>query len=146
MIINKVLDSNACSEILNIENICFEDSWSYEMIAGEIKNEFSRIFIVCIDGISAGYISYRVIFDSAEIMRIAVLPEFRKQGLGEKLLDFMLGKLDKNTEVLLEVDESNIPAICLYEKKGFEKYSIRKNYYTHKDGSTSNAINMRLIL
>ncbi|AVR46123.1 hypothetical protein C7S20_13130 [Christiangramia fulva] len=52
-----------------------------------------------------------------------VLPEFRGQGLTSKMYEFLLPKLKKEAvkSCILEVIDSNIPAIKTYEKIGFKK-------------------------
>lgn len=71
--------------------------------------------------------------DSADILDIAVLPEQREQGRASALLQFMFDDLTKKgvTEIFLEVRASNAGAIALYEKHGFKKISVRKNYYSN---------------
>ncbi|MDU3153939.1 MAG: GNAT family N-acetyltransferase, partial [Anaerococcus hydrogenalis] len=60
---------------------------------------------------------------------------------GQKIASYMLEHLInssrnlKISKIWLEVSTKNIPAINLYEKFGFEKIRLRKNYYslTHED-------------
>ena len=70
--------------------------------------------------------------DFADLIDIAVLQKERRRGIAEKLLlhifDFCRQKGVLN--LLLEVRESNAPAISLYEKCGFEKINVRKKYYS----------------
>jgi ribosomal-protein-alanine N-acetyltransferase len=56
-------------------------------------------------------------------------------GIGQKLLFTVLKKaeIDDCIWALLEVRASNESAIKLYEKFGFEKVTIRKNYYGNED-------------
>ncbi len=58
---------------------------------------------------------------SGIILEIGVIPEFRKMKLAQTLIIKYLKKLQKKdiSEVILGVDESNLPAIDLYEKLGF---------------------------
>lgn len=78
-----------------------------------------------------GYCCYQNILDEAELLRIAVLPAKRKQGIAKALMEFSLSSLhlcgvDK---IFLEVREDNIPAIKLYRNMGFCDISLRKDYY-----------------
>jgi len=66
------------------------------------------------------------------IISIAVLPEFRRRGIGRSLMNEALRRLKeiyKVKEVYLEVRVSNYPAISLYEKLGFKKVKILRYYY-----------------
>ncbi len=77
------------------------------------------------------YISFYQVLDELEILNIAVLPQFRRQGLGEYLLTKTLqvaGKMGMNNAVL-EVRTTNIAARALYERVGFECVGSRLKYY-----------------
>ena len=65
------------------------------------------------------------------MMNIAVHPDYRRQGLGEKLVEELVTVLHAagNTCLTLEVRVSNAPAVSLYEKTGFSRIGLRKNYY-----------------
>ena len=66
-----------------------------------------------------------------DILSVAVRPSFRRFGIGKMLMDNIIVTADKKgvTDVFLEVRKSNISAISLYEKTGFEKIGERKNFY-----------------
>lgn len=75
-------------------------------------------------------VAYIILLDSIdvwEIMKIAVDRKQRKKGYGEKLLKYIFAFVQM--PIMLEVRESNTPAIEFYRKNGFEKIGIRKNYY-----------------
>ena len=71
------------------------------------------------------------ILKHSQAVNVAVYPEARRKGVGEKLIDrvFALASDQKLSFVSLEVRESNTPAISLYEKKGFKTEGRRKNFY-----------------
>ena len=77
--------------------------------------------------------------DFADIQDVFVEPDYRRRGIANKMLTELLKTLQVNA-ITLEVRESNVPAIALYEKYGFEAVHIRKNYY--KNGE--DALLMRL--
>lgn len=80
-------------------------------------------------------ISYSIIYERGEINYIVTLPDYRKKGIGESLLEYAIEDMKKNqcTSVSLEVDTNNVEAINLYLKCGFKKQGIRQNYYQGKD-------------
>ena len=82
-----------------------------------------------------GLISISIMYDRAEINYIVVRETNRSMGIGSRLLQFVIDMMFKNgvNSVSLEVETSNFPAISLYEKFGFVKKSVRKNYYGAKD-------------
>ena len=79
------------------------------------------------------FICYSIYFERAEINYIFVLPEYRNNKIASKLLDYTLNKVKNLENITLEVRKSNLRAISLYEKKGFNKCAIRKNYYGSED-------------
>ncbi|MBR2151667.1 MAG: ribosomal protein S18-alanine N-acetyltransferase [Clostridia bacterium] len=90
----------------------------------------------------SGYICGRYIFETAEIDRVVVDEKYRGKGIAKNLINEFEKIVKSNMvfEILLEVRRSNIPAISLYEKCGFEKISERKDYYSNP---TEDAIIMR---
>ena len=58
---------------------------------------------------------------------IYVKPEFRSQGIGSELIDFVIEKYkNKISRFRLEITESNIGAKKLYLSKGFKDLSYRQ--------------------
>jgi len=82
-----------------------------------------------------GFINYDSIYDHSELEYIYVIPEYRKKGIATMLLNKMIDNLDKDNikNISLEVKDNNEKAIKFYEKNGFKKVTIRKNYYKNND-------------
>lgn len=74
------------------------------------------------------YLSYRQIFDQADLIQIYVRPEWRKQGYGQRLIA-ALQRIDSIQEIYLEVRVSNRSAINLYQQSAFELRGSRLDYY-----------------
>jgi ribosomal-protein-alanine acetyltransferase len=119
------------SAILKIEKESFPDLWGRELLEKELSLSFSRFIVAEVDGEIVGYLIAWIIGDSCELNRIAVAPCIRKKGIGKKLLYELIDycKSRNVKEIFLEVRESNLNAIKLYRSSGFERISIRKNYY-----------------
>lgn len=69
--------------------------------------------------------------DEVEILNIAVAPQWRRAGLGSRLLKHALeeARAEGAQRVFLEVRESNRAAIALYMRHGFQAAGRRENYY-----------------
>lgn len=132
-------------QISHLENVIFSTPWSEKALNEFIKYETNKILVASKDGLVTGYITYSTVLDEVQIANIAVHPDFRKMGIGQKLLDVLLEISQKEDAAIitLEVRESNIPAVSLYKKCGYEVVGVRKNYYTNP---TENAILMNLYL
>ncbi len=106
--------------------------WSKESFYNELNNNLAVYY--CIKNqekkVSA-YIGFWKIIEEAHITNIAVHPDYRRQKQAQLLLVKMIEDCYKNMikYITLEVRESNLPAIMLYEKFLFESIGMRKNYY-----------------
>ena len=129
----EVTKMEAChiGPIAELEKLCFSDPWSVEAILPELTNPLS-CWLVAMDGdCLAGYIGSQSVLPEADVMNVAVHPDYRRQGIARKLIGKLEAELkDKGVECLsLEVRASNAPAITLYSSLGFEQVGRRPNYY-----------------
>lgn len=135
-------------EIFEISSLSFKNPWSYESIKSEINNPLAK-YIVALDLDNnekvVGFIGTWVIALEADIVNIAVHPDYRKFGIGSKLLSSFI-EFARNEDwykITLEVRESNLPAQNLYKNHNFSIDGIRKEYYTD---NKENALLMSLYL
>jgi ribosomal-protein-alanine N-acetyltransferase len=80
-----------------------------------------------------GFVAARRVADEAEILNVAVRPDFRRKGIASALLRAALDEFLGSTvaRVFLELRESNLPARGLYERHGFVPSGRRKGYYRY---------------
>ena len=118
-------------EAVKAEEICFSVPLTKEGFERELSNENSH-YLVAAGETVLGYIGVHEIAGEAYIHNIAVLPEYRRAGIGRALLESACdGARERGCEfITLEVRQSNAPAIALYEKCGFVKAGVRKNFYS----------------
>ena len=117
--------------VAEMERQCFSDPWSEKSVASELDNPLSLWLIAEADGVVAGYVGSQTVLDSADMMNLAVSQDFRRQGIGEQLVNSLTEALaEKGVKtLLLEVRISNGPAKQLYQKLGFEIVGKRPRYY-----------------
>lgn len=119
------------ADIAEIEKTCFSAPWSEAAIKNAMNN--STYFFKAVKGQkTVGYISFYTVFDEGYINDIAILPQYRRQGIASMLLEKLVSfAKEKNLSFTsLEVRVSNTSAINLYEKFGYKKEGERKNFYT----------------
>lgn len=104
------------------------------------------------DALAAGYSSWVLLGDGARVVGYALLslaageaqllnlcidPAQQRRGLGRRLMAHLLhlARAAHCELMLLEVRESNAPAIALYESLGFNRIGLRKNYYRAAGGA-----------
>lgn len=118
-----------------IEQECFHGSWTAETLLSELNSPLNILVTEERGGVIAGFALGRVAADEAELFQIATLPEFRRQGIAECLLTEFHDKCRERAAVccFLEVRSRNAAAIALYEKSGYERIALRRNYYPDDD-------------
>lgn len=119
------------AQIAELEKVCFSDPWSEKSIASELENDLS-VWLVAVEGETvAGYVGSQSVLGETDMMNIAVSPDYRRRGIGEKLVTELVTQLKAggNHSLMLEVRASNTPAQKLYEKLGFQMVGRRPRYY-----------------
>ena len=128
--ITKMTDTHV-AQVAELEKLCFSDPWSEKSVASELSNPLS-LWLVALDGATvAGYIGSQSVGEEADMMNVAVHPDYRRKGIARNLVIGLVDALAKNsvTSLALEVRQSNTPAIALYEQLGFLQVGLRPNYY-----------------
>ena len=120
------------AELVALERRCFGDPWSEAGFREALEAAWTFGLIAESErrGI-AGYLIARELAGAGEILNLAVVPEFRRQGVARALLDAGIETLRKHRveEVFLEVRESNRGAQALYAAAGFRPVGQRSAYY-----------------
>ena len=114
---------------------CFDKFWSIDILKQDFKCENSAYIVAKAGNDVVGFGGIKIVFDEAEIMNIAVRADKRKHGIGSIILRKIieLAITSKCTNIYLEVNENNLPAISLYEKYDFKRIGLRKKYYNNTD-------------
>lgn len=117
--------------VVALEKELFRSPWSAEMFREDLDQEYACSLVVLDGDLLAGYMVTYFIADEIHIANVAVVPEYQRRGIGVALLKrfLTLGKERGIFMAHLEVRASNAGAIALYQKIGFEKVGLRKNYY-----------------
>lgn len=78
-----------------------------------------------------GFCLATLVLDEASLLLIALMPRARGRGLGRTLLQALLDALATRgvNRCLLEVRETNTPALALYRACGFVRDGCRRAYY-----------------
>ena len=105
-------------------------------VDGVHSNPFARRIEFVIEDNIIGYLEYSLIYDRIEIDNFRVLEEYRNQGIGTKLMSYLVSLAIslRVVNITLEVRVSNDIAIKLYKKFGFREVALRKYYYGDEDG------------
>lgn len=127
----KPMDGSHVSQVAALEKLCFSAPWSEKSIASELENPLSCWLVALAGDRVAGYVGSQKVPPEADMMNIAVAPEFRRIGVASKLLEGLLTHLRAEgiQSLTLEVRASNEGAKALYAAWGFTQVGRRPNYY-----------------
>jgi len=128
----RLMEEEDLDQILEVSSLSLKESWSKSSFFNELSNSLARYMIAEINNKIVGFAGVWIIVDEGHITNIAVHPDFRGQGIGEKLVLSLLNQACNWTinAFTLEVRDSNIIAQNLYKKLSFIEEGRRKNYYS----------------
>ena len=108
------------AEIAELEKKCFAVPWSEKSFRDEMQNKLAVYFVAKDNGKCIGYAGLWNVSGEGDITNVAVLPKYRKNGIGSMLISEMIKTaVTLKLELLtLEVRKSNIAAQGLYKKYG----------------------------
>lgn len=131
------MDKSHLTEVAELDAALFTRPWSRDSWESELYNTtVSLVVAETEEGHVLGYGVLGVILDEGCLEKIAVRPQYQRQGIAQAILDsYLRYGLENLAFITLEVREDNAPAIQLYMKNGFAQVGRRKNYYAevHKD-------------
>ncbi|MBS7648702.1 ribosomal protein S18-alanine N-acetyltransferase [Candidatus Bathyarchaeota archaeon] len=141
-------------QVIYINQTCLPENYSTYFFV-DLYTNFPETFIVAEeDNRVVGYIMCRIesgfsgfgLTKRGHVISIAVLPNYRRRGIGEALLKEALQAMVNYygvKECYLEVRISNAPAISLYKKIGFKIERVIRGYYA--DGESAYLMRVKLI-
>jgi [ribosomal protein S18]-alanine N-acetyltransferase len=127
----RATDAPAIAEILR--DSAEAAQWPPENYAKLAESPGGLVFVCEANGQPVGFLAARQAADEAEILNIAVHRDFRRKGAASALLLAALDEFRRSAVagVFLELRESNLPALTLYERHGFFPSGRRNAYYHH---------------
>ncbi|GAA1966163.1 ribosomal protein S18-alanine N-acetyltransferase [Nocardioides panacihumi] len=123
-----------------------DDAWTADYLdiaaAGDMPTV--RLLVAEVDGELVGHAIVSVVFEVAELQRIAIGPAYRRRGHARELLaEVVAAATAEGAErLLLEVRETNEPALAFYASAGFVEIDRRPRYY--RDGTAGVVLELPL--
>lgn len=119
--------------VVRMEQECFSMPWTREQLETQL-DESRYIFLAAEDeqGSALGYVGLMYVLDEGYISNIAVMPEHRREGIADMLLDELKARAQEKrlAFMTLEVRKSNNAARKLYEKHGYREVGLSRNHYS----------------
>lgn len=138
-------DLDAVVEVMNgAFDERFGEGWTRSQCAGILPMPGVHMVVArCAQGGAAGFSLYRTLGPEAELLLLAVAPEFQRRGVGRTLLAHFLDNARHcgATKVHLEVRDGN-PAVQMYRAAGFRFEGRRRKYYRGRFGGEFDALTL----
>ena len=137
IVVEPVTSAEDLGGLIAVEQASFLNPWTREMYVAELQNpDVSRLLVAKdSDGRIVGFCGFWLVLDELHINNLAVLPEYRRQGVASIILNrvFDDGRRAGARRATLEVRRSNEIAQRLYTRFGFAVAGVRRGYYRHPD-------------
>lgn len=140
--------SRDLDSVIEVMDAAFDDrfgeAWTRSQCSGILPLPGVRLIVArAPDGNAVGFSLIRIVVDDAELLLLAVAPNFRRKGIGRKLLDDFLHHAREigASKVHLEVRDGN-PAIAMYRAAGFAAVGRRRKYYRGRSGGEFDALTL----
>jgi len=120
-------------QVLEIERASYPDPWTQATFMRELNaSKIAATIVAHQDDTVCGYIISWMILEEVHIGNVAVASEFRRQGIGRMMMEWLLeeGIQRGCTFSTLEVRRSNQAAQLMYQNLGFRAVACRKTYYS----------------
>ncbi len=120
--------------IIEVENMSYTNPWTGSMLKSSLIDPKSLNFIT-VDQTGnkiVGFILNLLIMDELHVLNIAVIPSYRRSGIGSSLMETSIKTAEQLgvNAFFLEVRRSNVSALTLYIKQGFSVIGVRRGYYS----------------
>ncbi len=116
--------------VMQLEPTLYSHPWTHGNFVDSLNNHH-QAWVLSENEVIIGYSVMMMVLDEAHLLNISVDKALQGKGWGRYLLDLMMKKARElgAANLFLEVRVSNVNAIKLYEKVGFNEMAIRRNYY-----------------
>ncbi|MBQ9748176.1 MAG: ribosomal protein S18-alanine N-acetyltransferase [Clostridia bacterium] len=125
------MTKKTAKDAAELETLCFPLPWSERSLSDMAENENASFLCALADGVFAGYAGMLCVLDEGQICNVAVVPSFRRLGVGRALMEAQIDAARSRglSFMTLEVRASNLAAQSLYENQGWRRVGVRKSFY-----------------
>ena len=127
------------TSLAELDKSCFKKAWREESFSKFMSHSWFRAWTWHTEANSEalGFLIVEDQTDLFSILRIGVVPEYQRKGIGREMMDFLiqLARNEQVPKILLEVHEFNLAAQHLYFASGFCQIHLKKGYYRDPPGN-----------
>lgn len=119
-------------EVLAIEAASFEFPWLEDDFIRSLRQRNCIGMVAEYEDRVVGFMIYELHKSRIHVLNFAVLPEYRRSGVGSQMLAKLTAKLStqRRSRIILEVRETNLPAQLFFRENGFRAVSVLHSYYS----------------
>ena len=127
------------NNLAELDKSCFKKAWREESFSKLMNYPWFRVWTWHAE-VTSKPLAFLIIEDQSDlfsILRVGVMPEFQRKGIGREMMDFLiqLARNEQVPKILLEVHEFNLAAQHLYFASGFCQIHLKKGYYRDPPGN-----------
>ena len=132
-------------EVTEIEDRCFEFAWDEDDFVCCLRQRNCIGMVAEYQERIVGFMIYELRKYQLHVLNFAVHPDWVRCGVGSQMVDKLVRKLSQQLrhEIILEVRESNLPALYFFKAQGFSPHCVLRGYY---EDTTEDAYEMRYYL
>jgi ribosomal-protein-alanine N-acetyltransferase len=133
--------------VLPVEQQAYPNPWTRGNFSDALQAGYLGQLLLAGDTLLGYFVAMKGV-DEVHLLNFTVAPEFQRQGWARVMLDALAtwSRGQGAQWLWLEVRESNARAIAVYERHGYRRVGLRKNYYPAQDGQREHAVVMSLRL
>ncbi len=134
--------------VLAIEQRAYSHPWSRANFVDSLATGYQMQVLCAEQNKLLGYFVAMKGFEEVHLLNITVAPEYQGRGWGKAMLEALAvwSRGQGANDLWLEVRASNARAIHVYQAHGFERVSVRKDYYPDRNSAREDAVVMKLKL
>ena len=119
------------SEVLEIENSSFEFPWSEKDFIRCLRQRNCIGMVAEYEERVVGFMIYELHKNQLHVLNFAVRPDVRRRGIGEQMVDKLVGKLSqqRRNRITLEIRETNLAAQLFFRSLDFKAVTVLRDYY-----------------
>jgi [ribosomal protein S18]-alanine N-acetyltransferase len=141
------LTEERLDEVVAIERLAYDHPWTRGNFTDSLRSGYEAQLLGAGDAVLGYFVAMKGV-DEVHLLNITVAPAHQGQGWGRVMLEALaLWARGQGAQWLwLEVRESNVRAMRIYEHHGYRRVGERKGYYPAHQGRREDAVVMSLKL
>lgn len=118
-------------QVLKAEQECYSNGWTEDDFLRCLRQCNCIGMVSAVGDEVAGYMLYELDRSEIRLLNLAVVPAFRRQGVGRQMVAKLVAKLSGNqrTRLTLDVRESNLDAQFFFRALGFKAVRVVRGFY-----------------